>query len=398
MQILRAPRRTPSSTKKTLRSLLASVRGSTSPALDRLVLPIDDSRWLLRENEAIRACLELVGHELAQPFLSCLRGAGLEEVGGEMAIVLRLQVGQEGRERALEVLRLDPYAVYAEPTEELREDDGPVVLVGERRAGASEDEVPVEGADHARVELPDAELLRLRLLGGGRHSGDLGGRHRVIESGKRPSVFQHPVVDVDLRAALLEDDVADEAPVRVDGVIGKIDGGHHPAGDGRLAAMVETLSELNSRGFALVLTEIDRAFERGRVMELRRVDALQSDGDAAVVDERPFVSADRVIEGMCRHGRVTGARAEAEGVRDERNVHRVAVGFANGPELGQVDLTEDLKMSGHHDFLLSGSDVHAGRFLRSSSPICFAARRASAASVDVGLAVDPVGKTLLPRT
>lgn len=66
--------------------------------------------------------------------------------------------------------------------------------------------------------------------GRGEHLDLLGG-HRVVEGREGPPLLGQPGVHVDPLPAALDEDVADEAAVGVEDLVGAVDPGAHPAGE-----------------------------------------------------------------------------------------------------------------------------------------------------------------------
>src|SRR5258705_11555192 len=165
------------------------------------------------------------------------------------------------------------------------------------------------------------------------------------------------MIEVEVLAALAEDDIADEAAIFIEDVVGLVDPRDDAARQGAGAECLEKRRQADGRALPEMLAQV-YVSARGPEMQLRRVDALQADGDLRFAVDHHFrlaLLAGFLVDGIGAFhesarksaGRL-GGRArrllKGEGRRPD-DVHndlgRVGFRQAPRPELRDIDHPRD---------------------------------------------------------
>src|SRR6266404_1355517 len=165
------------------------------------------------------------------------------------------------------------------------------------------------------------------------------------------------MIDVDVVAAFADHNIADEAAIFIEDVVGLVDPREDAAGQRAGAECLEKCRQGDGRAFPEMLAQVYVSARRP-VMQLRRIDALQTDGDLRFAADHHFRLAllagllvdgigafhESARKGACRLCRRVRRFLKGEGRRPD-DVHndlgRVGVRGALRPELRQVDHPRD---------------------------------------------------------
>src|SRR5712671_3220360 len=95
------------------------------------------------------------------------------------------------------------------------------------------------------------------------------------------------MIEVEVLAALAEDDIADEAAIFIEDIVGLVDPRDDAARQGAGTECLEKRRQADRRALAEMLAQVYVSARRPE-MQLRRIDALQADGDLRFAVDHHF--------------------------------------------------------------------------------------------------------------
>src|SRR5882672_7910395 len=95
----------------------------------------------------------------------------------------------------------------------------------------------------------------------------------IVERRKGPALLDEPMIEVDVLAAFTDDDIADEATVFIEDIVGLVDARDDAARQCANAECLEKRRQADRRAFPEMLAQIYASARRSE-MQLRRIDAL----------------------------------------------------------------------------------------------------------------------------